>query len=282
MAGSSLFALLDDLTALLDDVAAMTKVATKKTSAVLGDDLALNAEQVSGVSTDREWPVVRAVAKRSLLNKAVLVPAALAISAFTPSLVQPLLMLGGAYLCFEGFEKLLTKREKTAAPVLTEAQRVTGAVRTDFILSAEIIVIALGAVSQAPLLQQFLTLVTLSLLMTVGVYGLVAGIVKLDDMGHALSKRTGFSASLGRGLLLTAPKLMKGLSVAGTVAMFLVGGGIISHGVPPLHAWLGPIREPFASLLEGFVGLASGALLVGVAALWKRRASPALNGSASQ
>lgn len=273
MAGSSLFALLDDLAALLDDVAAMTKVATKKTSAVLGDDLALNAEQVSGVSTDREWPVVWAVATRSLLNKAVLVPAALAISAFAHSLVHPLLMLGGAYLCFEGFEKLLTKQAKSAAPVLTEAQRISGAVRTDFILSAEIIVIALGTVNEAPLLQQAITLVALSVLMTVGVYGLVAGIVKLDDVGLALSKREGVSASLGRALLVASPKLMKGLSVAGTVAMFLVGGGIISHGIGPLNAWLTPIREPLASLLEGLVGVASGALLVGVVVLGRRRAS---------
>ena len=169
MAGSSLFALLDDLAVLLDDVAVMTKVATKKTSAVLGDDLALNAEQVSGVSTDREWPVVWAVATRSLLNKAVLVPAALAISAFVPGLIQPLLMLGGAFLCFEGVEKLLAKKAAAPAPAMTEAQRVAGAVRTDFILSAEIIVIALGSVSQAPLLQQSLTLVALSLLMTAGV-----------------------------------------------------------------------------------------------------------------
>jgi predicted DNA repair protein MutK len=273
MAGSSLFALLDDLAALLDDVAAMTKVATKKTSAVLGDDLALNAEQVSGVSTDREWPVVWAVAKRSLLNKAMLVPAALAISAFAHALVHPLLMLGGAYLCFEGFEKLLTKQGKAPAPVLTEAQRISGAVRTDFILSAEIIVIALGTVNEAPLLQQAFTLVALSVLMTVGVYGLVAGIVKLDDVGLALSKRRGVSASLGRALLVAAPKLMKGLSIAGTVAMFLVGGGIISHGIAPVNAWLTPIREPLASLLEGLVGVASGALLVGGLALWRSRAS---------
>lgn len=244
MPGSSLFTLLDDLTMLLDDVAVMTKVATKKTSAVLGDDLALNAEQVSGVSTDREWPVVWAVATWSLLNKAVLVPTALAISAFLPSLIQPLLMLGGAFLCFEGVEKLLAKKAQAPAPVLTEAQRISGAVRTDFILSAEIIVIALGSVSHAPLLQQSLTLVALSLLMTAGVYGLVAGIVKLDDVGLALSKRSGVAASVGNALLAVAPRLMKGLSVAGTVAMFLVGGGIISHGVPPLNVWLAGVQEP--------------------------------------
>ncbi|MDX2010906.1 MAG: DUF808 family protein [Myxococcaceae bacterium] len=270
MAGSSLFTLLDDLAALLDDVAAMTKVATKKTSGVLGDDLALNAEQVSGVSTDREWPVVWAVAKKSLVNKAILVPAALAISAFVPVLVQPLLMLGGAFLCFEGVEKLLAKKQAGAAPVLNEAQRISGAVRTDFILSAEIIVIALGTVADAPLLKQALTLVALSLLMTVGVYGLVAGIVKLDDVGLALSKRSGASASMGRALLAVSPKLMKGLSVAGTIAMFLVGGGIVGHGIPPVHAWLGPMNDVLAAVLEGLLGVGVGAAIVGVVSLARR------------
>jgi predicted DNA repair protein MutK len=279
MAGASLFTLLDDLAALLDDVAAMTKVATKKTSGVLGDDLALNAEQVAGVSTDREWPVVWAVAKRSLVNKALLVPAALAISAFLPVLVKPLLMVGGAFLCFEGVEKLLAKKGHATQPAapLTEAQRIAGAVRTDFILSAEIIVIALGSVAEAPLLQQLLTLVALSLLMTVGVYGLVAGIVKLDDAGLALSKRGGASAAVGRGLVAVSPKLMKGLSVAGTVAMFLVGGGIIGHGIPPVHAWLEPMSDALAAALEGVLGLLTGGLLVVVVAAVRavRRRGPA-------
>ncbi|MBL8920052.1 MAG: DUF808 family protein [Myxococcaceae bacterium] len=267
MAGASLFTLLDDLAALLDDVAAMTKVATKKTSGVLGDDLALNAEQVAGVSTDREWPVVWAVATRSLLNKAMLVPAALAISAFVPVLVKPLLMVGGAFLCFEGVEKLLAKKEKVAPAPMSEAQRVAGAVRTDFILSAEIIVIALGTVAEAPLVRQFLTLVALSLVMTVGVYGLVAGIVKLDDAGLALSKRGGVSAAVGRGLVALSPKLMKGLSIAGTIAMFLVGGGIIGHGVPPLHARLEPMSDLLAAVLEGVLGVVTGAALVGLLAV---------------
>ncbi|MCU0697963.1 MAG: DUF808 domain-containing protein [Myxococcaceae bacterium] len=270
MAGASLFTLLDDLAALLDDVAAMTKVATKKTSGVLGDDLALNAEQVSGVSTDREWPVVWAVAKKSLVNKAILVPAALAISAFVPMLVQPLLMLGGAFLCFEGVEKLLAKKQAGAAPVLTEAQRISGAVRTDFILSAEIIVIALGTVADAPLVKQALTLVALSLLMTVGVYGLVAGIVKLDDVGLGLSKRGGASAAMGRALLVVSPKLMKGLSIAGTVAMFLVGGGIVAHGIGPLYEWLKPMNDVLAAVIEGLVGVGVGALLVAVVSLARR------------
>lgn len=279
MAGASLFTLLDDLAALLDDVAAMTKVATKKTSGVLGDDLALNAEQVAGVSTDREWPVVWAVAKRSLVNKALLVPAALAISAFLPVLVKPLLMVGGAFLCFEGVEKLLAKKGHATQPAapLTEAQRIAGAVRTDFILSAEIIVIALGSVAEAPLLQQLLTLVALSLLMTVGVYGLVAGIVKLDDAGLALSKRGGASAAVGRGLVAVSPKLMKGLSVAGTVAMFLVGGGIIGHGIPPVHARLEPMSDALAAAVEGVLGLLTGGLLVVVVAAVRalRRRGPA-------
>jgi predicted DNA repair protein MutK len=270
MAGASLFTLFDDLAALLDDVATMTKVATKKTSAVLGDDLALNAEQVSGVSTDREWPVVWAVAKKSLVNKALLVPAALAISAFLPVLIQPLLMIGGAFLCFEGVEKLVSKKDKTSGPPMTEAQRISGAVRTDFILSAEIIVIALGTVAQATLPQQFLTLVALSLLMTVGVYGLVAGIVKLDDVGLALSKRSGGSASIGRLLLAVSPKLMKGLSIAGTIAMFLVGGGIVGHGIPPVFAWLAPMNDFVAAIIEGVLGVVIGAVLVAIVTLMRK------------
>jgi predicted DNA repair protein MutK len=250
MPGASLFTLLDDLAVLLDDVAVMTKVATKKTAGVLGDDLALNAEQVSGVTTDREWPVVWAVATRSLLNKAILVPCALALSAFLPWLVQPVLMLGGAYLCFEGAEKLLTKKEK-AVTVMPEAVRIRGAVRTDFILSAEIIVIALGSVADAPLLKQFLVLASISLLMTLGVYGLVGAIVKLDDVGLSLTKRGGLSAKAGRALVALSPWLMKGLALAGTVAMFLVGGGILSHGVSALHQWLQPMNDVVSSLVEG-------------------------------
>lgn len=268
MAGATLFTLLDDLAALLDDVATMTKVATKKTAGVLGDDLALNAEQVSGVSTDREWPVVFAVAVRSLANKAILVPAALAISAWLPWLVQPLLMIGGAFLCFEGAEKLLhRKAEAGPKAALSEADRVRGAVRTDFILSAEIIVIALGTVATAPLVTRVLVLVAIALAMTVGVYGLVAGIVKLDDVGLALSRRGGGSAVLGRGLLAVAPRLMKALSIAGTVAMFLVGGGILGHGVPPVMRWLEPMNDLLAALVEGALGLVAGGVLVAVVKL---------------
>jgi uncharacterized protein len=276
MPGASLFTLLDDLAVLLDDVAVMTKVATKKTAGVLGDDLALNAEQVSGVSTDREWPVVWAVATRSLLNKAVLVPLALAISGFLPWLVQPLLMLGGAYLCFEGAEKLLTKK-KQAVTVMPEDVRIRGAVRTDFILSAEIIVIALGTVAEAPLLRQFLVLSAISLLMTVGVYGLVGAIVKLDDVGLSLTKRGGLSAKAGRGLVALSPWLMKSLALAGTVAMFLVGGGILSHGVAALHRWLQPMHDLVSSLLEGVLGLTAGLVLFAVVSGVQRlRAAPAL------
>ncbi len=265
MSGGSLFTLFDDLALLLDDVAAMTKVATKKTAGVLGDDLALNAEQVAGVSTDREWPVIWAVAKRSLVNKCALVPAALLISALTPFLVQPLLMIGGAFLCFEGAEKLLAwRRPHVARPSMTEAERVRGASRTDFILSAEILVIALGTVAEAALVSRVLVLTAIALLMTVGVYGLVAGIVKIDDVGLALSKRGGASAVLGRALLALAPRLMKGLSVAGTVAMFLVGGGIVGHGVGPIRDWLDPMSDLAAMPIEGAIGLVVGAVLVGV------------------
>jgi len=285
---SSLLALIDDIASVLDDVAILTKVATKKTAGVLGDDLALNAQQVTGVNADRELPVVWAVAKGSLLNKAILVPAALLISAFAPWLVTPLLMLGGAFLCFEGFEKLVHKflhraeddaqhHEQHVAAlsnaevdmVAFERDKVKGAVRTDFILSAEIIAITLGTVAAAPFGTQVAVLVGIAILMTVGVYGLVAGIVKLDDAGLHLSRSASSALqALGRGILRVAPWLMKALSVAGTAAMFLVGGGILSHGLPFLHhaseavtaavgpglAWLAP------TLFDAVVGLVAGAL----------------------
>jgi predicted DNA repair protein MutK len=260
VAGSSLFALIDDIASLLDDVAAMTKVATQKTAGVLGDDLALNAQQVTGVTADRELPVVWAVAKGSLVNKAILVPAALAISALIPWAIVPLLMLGGAFLCYEGVEKLAHKLLHSKAEddahhgelvkavadpavdiVSFEKEKIKGAVRTDFVLSAEIIVISLGTVAAATFGQRVIVLVGISLIMTVGVYGLVGGIVKIDDAGLHLSAKTGtggfrgFQRALGRGLLTGAPYLMKTLSVAGTVAMFLVGGGILTHGIPPVH-----------------------------------------------
>lgn len=254
MAGSSLLVLIDDIAAVLDDVALMTKVAAKKTSGVLGDDLALNAQQVSGVRAEREIPVVWAVAKGSFVNKLILVPTALLISAFAPWAVTPLLMLGGAYLCFEGFEKLAHKFlhskaedqaehtqlvEAVADPAIDlvafEKDKIKGAIRTDFILSAEIIVLSLGVVATASFINQVSTLVVIALGMTVFVYGLVAGIVKLDDLGLYLSRKGAALAAVGRGLLVSAPWLMKFLSVAGTAAMFLVGGGILVHNVPALH-----------------------------------------------
>jgi predicted DNA repair protein MutK len=255
MASGSLLALIDDIAAILDDVALMSKVAAKKTAGVLGDDLALNAQQVSGVDADRELPVVFAVAVGSLKNKAILVPAALAISAFAPWAITPLLMLGGTFLCYEGFEKLAHKalhsrdRDKQHHAELVQAvcdgavdlvalekDKIKGAVRTDFILSAEIIVISLGTVAGAPFGQQVAVLLAIAVVMTVGVYGLVAGIVKLDDAGLYLSRRANAALRLfGRGLLAAAPMLMKALSVLGTIAMFMVGGGILMHGVPALH-----------------------------------------------
>ncbi|HAU79177.1 MAG TPA: DUF808 domain-containing protein, partial [Stenotrophomonas sp.] len=241
MAGASLFALLDDIASLLDDVSVLTKVAAKKTAGVLGDDLALNAQQVTGVSANRELPVVWAVAKGSLVNKAILVPAALAISAWLPWAITPLMMIGGAFLCYEGVEKLAhrflhsrdedeqrkAERAKALADekvdmVAWEKDKVKGAIRTDFILSAEIIVLSLGVVSSAPFLNQVSALVVIALAMTVFVYGLVAGIVKLDDLGLYLSRKGAALAAVGRGLLVAAPWLMKFLSVAGTAAMFLV------------------------------------------------------------
>jgi predicted DNA repair protein MutK len=301
MATGSLLALLDDIATVLDDVAMLTKVATKKTAGVLGDDLALNAQQVAGVRAERELPVVWAVAKGSALNKAVLVPAALAISAFVPWLITPLLMLGGLFLCYEGVEKLAHKflhsraedeahhaelqralADESVDLRAVERDKIKGAIRTDFILSAEIIVIALGTVAGQPLTTQVAVLVGIAILMTIGVYGLVAGIVKLDDFGLALSRRGGGAATLGRGILRFAPWLMKGLSVAGTAAMFLVGGGILVHGVPAIAhaverfsaaagASLGWLLEMLGNAGIGIVAGAAALVVVTLAQrLWKR------------
>jgi predicted DNA repair protein MutK len=256
MAAGSLLALIDDIASVLDDVALMSKIAAKKTAGVLGDDLALNAQQVTGVNADRELPVVWAVALGSLKNKAILVPAALAISAFLPQAITPLLMVGGAYLCFEGFEKLAHKFLHSAAEdaaheeelvealvsnadmCVVEKEKIQGAIRTDFILSAEIIVIALGVVNAqgATFGAQVAALVAVAVAMTIGVYGIVAGIVKIDDLGLYLSRKSGSAVrAIGSLLLAGAPLLMKALSVIGTVAMFMVGGGIIGHAFEPLH-----------------------------------------------
>lgn len=260
MAGASLLALIDDIATILDDVTVMTKVAAKKTAGVLGDDLALNAQQVAGVKPERELPVVWAVTKGSVRNKLILVPAALAISAFAPWAITPLLMLGGAFLCYEGFEKLahrfLHSKEEDqahhaeliqtladpAADILArEKEKISGAIRTDFILSAEIVVISLGTVAAASFGRQVAVLASIAALMTVGVYGLVAGIVKLDDAGLYLSRKegegsaAGLQRALGRGILRVAPLMMKALSIIGTAAMFMVGGGILTHGIPFLH-----------------------------------------------
>jgi predicted DNA repair protein MutK len=301
MAASSLLALIDDIATILDDVALLTKVASKKTAGVLGDDLALNAQQVAGVRAERELPVVWAVAKGSFKNKAILVPAALAVSAIAPWAVIPLLMLGGAFLCYEGFEKLAHKflhgpagekghqaelMEALADPavdlVAVERDKIKGAIRTDFILSAEIITITLGTVADVSFTTQVAVLVGIAIIMTVGVYGLVAGIVKLDDAGLYLTQRAGGGAfgrlqrRLGAGILKAAPWLMKSLSVAGTAAMFLVGGGILTHGIPVLHHWIegvghgmaavpavGAILEATApALLNGLAGVVAGALVL--------------------
>ena len=295
---SSFFALFDDIATLLDDVAAMTKVATKKTAGVLGDDLALNAQQVSGVDPTRELPVVWAVAKGSAVNKVILVPAALAIAAleawlrgrgYNVPLITPLMMIGGAFLCYEGVEKLVHKflhkaeeaqhhaelvqavADESVDMVAFEKDKIRGAIRTDFILSAEIIVIALGTVASQPFSKQLAVLVAIAVIVTVGVYGLVGGIVKLDDLGLRLAREGAgkASAALGRGILAFAPKLMKFLSVAGTAAMFLVGGGILVHAIPALHAiakaahvippgWL------WENLFNAAVGIAIGGVIVAV------------------
>ena len=300
MAGGSLLMLLDDITTMLDDVSVMTKVAAKKTAGVLGDDLALNAQQVSGVDASRELPVVWAVARGSFINKLILVPSALAISYFIPWLITPLLMIGGAFLCFEGFEKIAHKflheddaethdkaiKQAVADPkidmVTLEKDKIKGAIRTDFILSAEIIVIALGTVATEIFSKQVAVVSAIALIMTVGVYGLVAGIVKLDDLGLHMMLKKGSGLykqtirKIGAGILAFAPKLMRFLSVAGTAAMFLVGGTIIGHGIPAIHHLsealvasvqnlpaIGGILKVIGSMLvDAIVGLIVGAICV--------------------
>jgi predicted DNA repair protein MutK len=305
MAGASLLALLDDIASVLDDVAVLTKAATKKTAGVLGDDLALNAQQVAGVRADRELPVVWAVARGSVVNKAILVPAALGISAVAPWAVTPLLMAGGAFLCFEGVEKLAHRasddgeeagHRAALAAALTdpaadlaaiEKDKIKGAIRTDFILSAEIIVIALGTVADAAFGTRVAVLVGIAALMTVGVYGLVAGIVKLDDAGLFLTRQSsGLARRTGGMILRAAPWLMKGLSVAGTAAMFLVGGSILAHGIPPVHhlaevaaaaagrlPGIGGVAGPVVSLLaDAVVGIAAGVVALALVTAVKKLA----------
>lgn len=301
MAGGSLLMLLDDIATILDDVSVMTKMAAKKTAGVLGDDLALNAQQVTGVRADRELSVVWAVAKGSFINKVILVPAALLISAVAAWLITPLLMLGGAFLCYEGAEKVVHKFAPNLLPheldddaahhdrlvanadeqvdlVALEKDKIRGAIRTDFILSAEIVVISLGVMTAATFATKAAALSTIAILMTVGVYGLVALIVKLDDMGvHLLNKPSSSSQAIGRALLAFAPKLMKFLSFAGTLAMFLVGGGILVHGIDMLHhqaedlAALSGVFGGFTeALYNGVVGLIAGLIILAVVIVAKK------------
>ena len=311
MAAGSLLALFDDIATLLDDVATMTKVAARKTAGVLGDDLALNAEQVAGVKANRELPVVWAVAKGSLMNKAILVPAALLISAFVPWLITPLLMLGGAFLCFEGVEKILeifhqkkphdvheavvdadeaahkgvapssvrAAREKQMDPMEYEKQKVKGAIRTDFILSAEIMAIALGTVSTKPIWEQAVVLVAVALAITVFVYGLVAGIVRMDDVGNWLMAKSSSAAkALGRGLIAFTPWLMRGLSIVGTAAMFMVGGSLLVHGMAPIEHWVQMVLVPMGGmaamlgpvLVHVVVGAIIGGAVVLCVELWRK------------
>ena len=314
MAGSSLFMLIDDIATIMDDVAVMTKIAAKKTAGVLGDDLALNAQQVAGVKADRELPVVWAVAKGSALNKLILVPAALAVSALANWAIVPLLMLGGAFLCYEGVEKLAhkflhSKSEEdahhrdlivaVASPevdlVAYEKEKIKGAIRTDFVLSAEIIVITLGTVAAASFGQQVAVLVGIAIIMTVGVYGLVAGIVKLDDGGLLLSAKSGdglwprMQRQIGAAILAAAPYLMKGLSIVGTAAMFMVGGSILVHGIPPLNHAIegiarraetipaigGALRGITPTLLDAVAGIVAGAVVLMIVTLGTRVFRPA-------
>jgi uncharacterized protein len=309
MAGTSLLALLDDIATVLDDIALLTKVAARKTAGVLGDDLALNAQQVLGIRAERELPVVWAVAIGSLKNKLILIPAALLISAVAPWAITPLLMLGGGFLCYEGFEKLAHRflhsdadeeqrraelTSRLADPDLDmatfEKEKIRGAIRTDFVLSAEIIVITLGIVAGTSLPTQLAVLGGIGLLMTAGVYGLVAGIVKMDDVGFYLGQRsgedwkTGLQRRLGRLLLAAAPRLMRLLAVVGTAAMFLVGGGILVHGIPGAHQLIhplahaaaavptiGPVLESLAMpLINAFIGVIAGAIILAATTLVAR------------
>ena len=306
---SSFFALFDDIATLLDDVSVMTKVATKKTAGVLGDDLALNAQQVSGINADRELPVVWAVAKGSMVNKVILVPAALGVAAleawlrgqgYNVPLITPLLMIGGAFLCYEGVEKLAHKflhkpqedeqhhaelvdavNDESVDMVAFEKDKIKGAIRTDFILSAEIIVITLGTVATAPFGKQVAVLIAIAAIMTVGVYGLVGGIVKLDDLGMRLVRGGKLATAFGKAILAFAPKFMKFLSIAGTAAMFLVGGGILVHGVPALHHLAEAARAVppgwlWENLYNAVVGIIAGALvLAAVAGIARLRGKPA-------
>lgn len=301
---SGLLLLLDDIAAILDDVAVMSKMAAKKTAGVLGDDLALNAQQVAGVKADRELPVVWSVAKGSFVNKLILVPLALIISAVASWLINPLLMIGGLFLCYEGVEKLVhswhERKHKESNATDEESQfnefaglsseelqqlekdKIKGAVRTDFILSAEIVVISLGTIAAATLTTQIMVLSTIAILMTVGVYGLVAMIVKIDDLGfYLIEQQSNFKQAIGKGLLSFAPWLMKTLSVVGTLAMFLVGGGIVNHVVPFLHhfsehtidrvddiAHIGSILGSVSEMLINFaVGIVAGAIVLLVVSL---------------
>ncbi len=305
MAASSLLALIDDITSILDDVAVLTKTAAAKTTGVMGDDLALNAQQVAGVRVEREIPVVWAVAKGSFLNKLILVPAALAISAFLPVAILPLMMIGGLYLCYEGVEKIAHKLGHASAEdeahhakhlasltdpagdvVAVEKEKIKGAVRTDFVLSAEIIVITLGTMGTAPMAQQVLALSAVAVAATVFVYGLVAGIVKLDDLGLALQRRANAGARrIGAGILRAAPIMMKTLSILGTAAMFTVGGSILVHGIPAVEHLIERLAAPMAArsgilgtitttVLDAVAGLIAGGLALGVMLLVQRLRRP--------
>ncbi|WPP89237.1 DUF808 domain-containing protein [Acinetobacter pittii] len=305
---SGLLLLLDDIATILDDVALMSKMAAKKTAGVLGDDLALNAQQVTGVRADRELPIVWKVAKGSFVNKLILVPLALLISVIAPWLINPLLMLGGLFLCYEGVEKVLHtimhKKASTSGEAKAELEneeldlatfekeKIKGAVRTDFILSAEIVVITLGTVATATLMTKVSVLSVIAVVMTIGVYGLVGMIVKIDDLGLYLTEQsTSFKQTIGRGLLAFAPILMKLLSIVGTIAMFLVGGGIINHTIPLLHHLtedtvdhvetipaVGNIIGALTPTLINFgIGLVAGAIVLLIVSLiqkmWPKKAS---------
>jgi predicted DNA repair protein MutK len=282
---SGLLAFFDDISVILDDVAAMSKIAARKTAGIVGDDLAVNANVVVGIDPTRELPIVGKIALGSLLNKVVLIPLALALPT---AAIHPLLMVGGAFLCYEALHKMMHKkdsddqaheeellvavRENGNDLMKVENQKVKGAIATDAVLSAEVIAVALGAVATAPLKVKALTLGVVGLVMTVGVYGLVAIIVKVDDLGMHLGRSTGagseFKKKLGAGLVASMPIFMKCLSVVGTVAMFTVGGGLLLHGMPLLEhgieAVLGSHSRGLLATVVHFVTVVGIGMLAGL------------------
>ncbi|HLV61778.1 DUF808 family protein [Galbibacter sp.] len=282
---SGIFAVLDDISVLMDDVATMTKIATKKTAGILGDDLAVNAEKATGFVANRELPILWAITKGSFLNKLIILPIAFLLSAFLPTAIVVILLLGGMYLAYEGAEKIYeflfhpkpkgpdTQIKEVAEENIAEFEkkRIKSAILTDFILSIEIIIIALGAVIHAPLLNQIIVVTIVAIIATIGVYGIVALIVRMDDYGYRLinfnDEKDSISDKIGKSLVFSLPWVIKSLSVIGTIALLLVSGGIFNHNIDYLHHLLPNVP----SLLKDFLtGLLVGILVMLILVPFKR------------